>query len=85
MDVSYWGCVLLSDAMDIVSYVSLCIDCFNVDSLINIARKILIYLMQQFLPGIVKGIYMMIGGVMLGYTFEADIGFFWSSYTVITH
>ena len=75
MGVSYWGCVLLSDAMDIVSYVSLCIDCFNVDPLINIARKILTYLMQQFLPGIVKGIYMMIGGVMLGYTFEADIGF----------
>lgn len=85
-EISDWiDSKLLSDAMDIVSYVSLCIDCFNVDSLINIARKILTYLMQQFLPGIVKGIYMMIGGVMLGYTFEADIGFFWSSYTVITH
>ena len=65
MGVSYWGCVLLNDAMDIVSYVSLCIDCFNVDPLTNIARKILTYLMQQFLSGIVKGIYMMIGGVML--------------------
>lgn len=80
---SYFSSIFLDSLTEIISTVLTFIDAITSSSLFGIIKIIATYILGHYLPGFLKGIVLILSGLLFGYPTLANVGIRWSSYDII--
>ncbi len=82
---SYFGNLFLDNLTEIISVMLLANDIISCSSSFLIFAKVATFLISHCLPGFLKGIVMILSGVFFKLSTKAEVGFWYSSYTIINY
>ncbi len=80
---SYFGNLFLDNLTEIISIMLFANDIISCSSSFLIFVKVATFLLSHCLPGFLKGIVMILSGVFFKLSTKAEVGFWYSSYTIL--
>ncbi len=82
---SYFGNQLLDTLTDAVNAIITIKNALSCSTFIGRLKTILKYIVGHYAPNLLKGVVMILGGMFYQYETDAEIGLWWSDYTILSY